>query len=163
MTAQVTEKLRFEGRSLSLCEEPLGEYLGRLEKRPKFEVDSTALWRGYIGHWEIESNRLYLNWLETFPAEAGGKSTNGIHRVFPGASGLVFAHWYSGVMRCPEGALLNYVHSGYSSRYERDLYIAVEAGKVLWTKQVVNGEAGEDQAKGYRIGAATTFRSTPEK
>jgi hypothetical protein len=163
MTAQVTEKLRFEGRSLSLCEEPLGEYLGRLEKRPKLEVVSTALWRGYIGHWEIESGRLYLNRLEIFPAEAEWKSTNGIHMVFPGASGPVFAHWYSGVMRCPEGALLNYVHLGYSSTYERDLHIAIEAGRVLWTKQVVNGEVGDGEAKGYRIGAATTFRSNREK
>ncbi len=163
MTAQAAEKLQFQGRSLSLCEEPLREYLSRLESPPEFEVYSTALWRGYIGHWEIKSDRLYLNWLETFPSDAEWKSTNGIHRVFPDVSGPVFAHWYSGVMRCPEGKLLDYVHMGYSSTYERDLYIAVEGGIVQWTEEVINGEGGEDATAGYCIGAATTIMPKREK
>jgi len=157
MTAQATEKLRFEGRSLSLCEEPLREYLSRLDNPPEFEVYSTALWRGYIGHWEIESARLYLNWLETFPSEADWKSTNGIRRVFHEASGPIFAHWYSGVLRCPEGKLLNYVHMGYASLYERDLWIGVEGGQVIWTKQVTNGKAPDDEQGGYRLAGETRF------
>ena len=157
MTAQATEKLRFEGRSLSLCAEPLREYLCRLDNPPKFEVYSTALWRGYIGHWVIESGRLYLDWLETFPPEAEWKSTNGMHRVFDGASGPVFAHWYSGILRCPEGRLLNYVHMGYASLYERDLWIGVEGGQVIWTKQVTNGKAPDDEQEGYRLAGETRF------
>jgi hypothetical protein len=42
----------------------------------------------------------------------------------------VFAHWYCGTIRAPQGKLLKYEHGGYASEYERDLLIRVRKGIV---------------------------------
>jgi len=60
MTAQIGEKLKFEGRELSMCSEPLGDYFVFSGIDPELEFTCTALWRGYVGTWEIRDDRLYL-------------------------------------------------------------------------------------------------------
>jgi hypothetical protein len=58
--------------------------------------------------------------------------------LFPGFPERVFAHWYSGVLSIPQGAMTQYVHMGYLSTYERDLFIAVENGVVVDTQLRIN-------------------------
>lgn len=60
----------------------------------------------------------------------GGTETNLLETVFPGYPDRVFAHWYSGTLRIPQGNTLKYVHMGYQSTYERDLLIEVERGVI---------------------------------
>jgi hypothetical protein len=52
--------------------------------------------------------------------------------------GRVFASWYSGELRVPEGKLLQYVHMGYGSVYERERFIQVKAGVVVSERVVDN-------------------------
>jgi hypothetical protein len=48
----------------------------------------------------------------------------------------LFAEWVSGVLRIPRGELLQYVHMGFESVYERELHLRVEAGVVLESNTV---------------------------
>ena len=57
---------------------------------PPFESNSSALWRGYIGSWEINERRLYLVELEGV-LEDGTDVTLGT--LFPDFPERVFAHW----------------------------------------------------------------------
>lgn len=127
MTAQIAERLRYDGRPVGLCAEPLEPYFAASGIKPAFALQSTALWRGYVGDWEIVDGRLYLVGLDA-NLTTGEKAT--IAMLFPGETGPVFAQWYSGTLRCIEGELVEYRHMGYGSTYEREIFIDVEAGVV---------------------------------
>ena len=66
MTAQCPDILVHRGRSLQLCATPLADLLKRRRRaaRPRFLVQSTGCWRGYVATWEIIDRRLYLTGLE---------------------------------------------------------------------------------------------------
>lgn len=59
MTAQISEKLLFEGEKHAMCTNPLGDYCALGGELPRFASNCTALWRGYVGTWEIINDRLY--------------------------------------------------------------------------------------------------------
>ena len=64
MTAQIGENLSYEGHATTMCSEPLGTYFRLAGVSPSFAENCTALWRGYVGSWEIRDDRLYLTGLE---------------------------------------------------------------------------------------------------
>ena len=106
---------------------PLDEFFATREARLQFKVNYTALRRGYVGQWEIIGDRLHLTELRgTLKSEDEAS----VATIFPGCTGSVFAHWYSGTIRIPQGELLEYVHGGYASTYERDLLLELERGVV---------------------------------
>lgn len=156
MTAQATERLWYRGEELSLCAQPLSQYLETIRPDLRLQAPSTALWRGYIGTWKIESDRLYLVGFRGYPADAGDDEELSLADLFPMYPEGVFAHWYTGELRCPSGGLLKYVHGGFGSRHELDLFIKVEKGRVVGERLVRNGQAGEDAQKGYQIAAYFT-------
>ena len=81
---------------------------------------------------------------------------------FPDYPDRVFAHWYSGTLRVPQGKLLDYVHGGYGSTYEDDLLITIEKGMVTGTDVRHNGKSDDpDGVEGYGIGAMTIFPHEP--
>ena len=92
-----------------MCAEPLGDYFALAGLEPPFDWTSTALWRGYVGTWEIIQSRLYLiginGRLKTDEAAT-------LASIFPDFPERVFAHWYSGTIRVPEGKLLEYIPHG---------------------------------------------------
>ena len=90
---------------------------------PCFEATCTALWRGYIGSWEITGDRLYLVGLNGTLKD--GTEVN-VETILPGYPGRVFAHWFNGTLRAPRGKQLEYVHAGYASVFEQDLLISIE-------------------------------------
>ena len=53
MTAQIAEKLRYEGEDVAMCTNPLSDYFALGGINPRFESNCTALWRGYVGRWEL--------------------------------------------------------------------------------------------------------------
>lgn len=157
MTAQAAEVLMHKGEHLSLCSEPLGEFLKTIHSPIKFYAPSTALWRGYIGTWAIEGGHLYLVKLKAFVQNGEDVEDVGLSYLFPDYPDGVFAHWYSGELRCPMGEMLNYVHGGYASTYEQDLFIEVKNGVVLGERIVSNGTGTGQGEEGYKIAAMTTF------
>ena len=127
MTAQVTESLKYEGQNIALCEEPLADYFSLIGKDTPFEAPHTALWCGYVGEWEIIDDRIYLVGLKGWVN--GGEQVN-LAYVFPGFPSRVFAHWITGTLRATRGKQLKYVHAGYASVYEQDLFFEFEAGRM---------------------------------
>jgi hypothetical protein len=64
MTAQAGELLRRDGKETWMQTCPLEVYWDANPPRPYMLADSTAVWRGYIGEWEIVEMRLYLTRFE---------------------------------------------------------------------------------------------------
>ena len=82
-----------------------------------------------------------------------------LETVFPGYTERVFAHWFSGTLRLPQGQLLHYVHGGFGSCYEQDLLVDVTRGVVTAKRVRVNGFSDEASAReGYRIHGMTTYQ-----
>jgi hypothetical protein len=127
MTAQTPERLHYQGEEVAMYTLPLDDYFALVESSPPFVWTSTDCWRGYVGRWEIADNRLYL-------IELRGRLKDGseasVATIFPDFPERLFAHWYSGTIRIPQGERLEYVHMGYHSIFERDLLLDVERGVV---------------------------------
>ena len=157
MTAQIPEKMIYKGEELSLCDEPLHYYMQTVAKDLKLEAPSSALWRGYVGTWTIEDGRLYLVKLKGYKSSDSGALEIELGEVFPDYPDGVFAHWFTGELRCPMGGLLEYVHGSYASRYEMDLFLKLEKGVLVSERIVNNGHAEPNAPHGYRINAMTTF------
>ena len=144
MTAQFTERLLLRGEKLALCTEPLAPYLESDANQITFDAETSACWRGYQGIWAIESDRLYLVKLQGGSVTNAGWVERSLADLFPEYPDGVFAHWYTGELRCSKGQLLNYVHGGYASQYEQDLFIEVVRGVVVSERLEVNGVAEPD-------------------
>ncbi len=67
----------------------LGDYFELTGQTPPFQSNCTALWRGYVGIWEIVNDRLYLIELNG-TLQRGERST--LETLFPGFPDRVFAH-----------------------------------------------------------------------
>jgi len=106
MTAQAHEILILEGQKTSMaCCPPLPENEPRITKSALTMLNS-ACWRGYIGTWEIKQGRLFLVGL------------SGNYNLGEGEP--IFADWFSGEITIPEGEILNYIHGGFATVYERE-------------------------------------------
>ncbi len=137
-TAQHPDYLVYHGETFPMFSNPLESFFGEKNLRPNhlFPFHSTACWRGYIATWKIEDKQLYLVKLKDCspPSEAQGIPLSG---VFPGRKGPIKADWYSGTLRIPQGKQLLYVHMGYGSVYEKELFLTIESGKVV-REQVID-------------------------
>ena len=133
MTAQMHERLLYEGQKISMASEPLNQYLDLLGDR-KFVAPHTACWRGYLGSWEIRENRLYLIGLTAY---VEGYQEVGMDFLFPDQQ-EVFAGWFNGKIRIPTGEMLYYVHGGYGSIYEKDIILSFDKGVLIEKKEVDN-------------------------
>lgn len=130
MTAQIAERLVYQKEEFAMRAEPLSDYFAKGGTKPKFRLSCSGLWRGYIGRWEIVDDRLYMTDLNG-TLEDGTKAT--MATIFPGFPDHVFAQWYSGRIRIPQGEILVHGHMGYGSIYERDFLLDVERGALLAT------------------------------
>ena len=131
MTAQVSERLIYGGKEIPIFSNPLSTYIR--QTGIKFESPTTANWRGYVGTWEIKGTpeigeRLYLVEIK---AHKTYEEILGLKDLFPNSPNGVFAHWYSGTLRCPQGNRVKYVHMGYASKYEYELFMEFQQGVLV--------------------------------
>ena len=110
MTIQAADILSFNGKKTTIATEPLKPYL-ETRSDVGFIYKTTALVRGYIGRWEIKNNKLFLVSLLGF---IENNEQVDLNYLFPNQS-EVFANWYSGDIRIPEGELLKKINVGYAS------------------------------------------------
>lgn len=125
------------------------------ERRPEVfrkGVRSSSNWRGYVATWQIDGNRLMLCRIEQMRIRANPEAaTNAdadpdirelfevsIEKVLLGRSLPVFAEWYSGKLRVPQGKMLDYVHMGYGSRSERDTFLDLKNGMLVSRVDIEN-------------------------
>lgn len=137
-----------------MCSQPLNLWMCSSGKNIRFGLASTACWRRYIGTWKVIDGWLYMVGISAI--DEFGKDLS-IGDLFPGYNNHVFAHWYSGEVRCPSGKILNYVHGGYASTYERDMFLTFSKGVLIAERIVVNGASDKSIPQGYRVDAFTTY------
>ena len=135
MTAQIHEKIRYQGKRMRLASCPhFPEDHPRISEVSEEEIEklalddrteiifSTACWREYIGSWSIRRGKLYLTKLE------------GRYRL--DGKEAIFADWFTGDLRIPKGRMLEYVHAGFNSIYEQELLLTLERGGVIKTEVI---------------------------
>jgi hypothetical protein len=99
-------------------------------------------------------DRLYLIALRG-TLESGEEAC--LESVFPGFPERVFAHWFSGKLRIPQGKQLKYVHMGYGSTYECDVMLMLKNGVLIGQEVHTNGVGPQDATEGYSIGGMTVW------
>lgn len=138
-TAQEPDKILINGTEKMLLTNPLEDYYSDPEKRPRFMIEpfmtSSGNWRGYVATWEIDDGKLFLKKINSWFCEGETKESCRqveLAVIFPEKvlDGRVAANWFSGDLRIPDGKQLQYVHMGYGSTYERDIFYNVKDGKV---------------------------------
>lgn len=139
MTAQQMEKLIFNGKEVSVATEPLDPYLSNLKEKPKLFPPSSTCWRGYVGTWEIKNDKLYLIAFEGYTVNMVERRywQVGMDFIFPNHK-EVFAEWFTGELRIPQGDMLEYVHGGYESTFESDLLLVFKNGHLSGQRTVDN-------------------------
>ncbi|MBM4372637.1 MAG: hypothetical protein FJ098_13335 [Deltaproteobacteria bacterium] len=139
-TAQMGDILIYNGEKLEIFSNPLEAWFGAEHPRPEDLSDAScsANWRGYVATWEIRDRALWLVRLQEGTCDVDAPEIP-LDRVFPGEKGPIRATWYTGVLIAPRGKLLEYVHMGYESRYEKELRIEIQAGEVKGERTVENG------------------------
>lgn len=179
MTAQTPDSIRFQPRGAThpLCENPLDSFLrARGLKKSRGGMMSTANWRGYVATWLLQRDRLWLTAISSngqivdrrqseaeaeadadadVPGELDGRPFT-VDGLFPDEDRPpetpVFAEWYSGELRIPEGEMIQYVHGGYGTTYERDRLILIERGRFVrsWVRKNDPPPSPEEQLQAFK-------------
>lgn len=140
MTAQIPDQLEYDGEALALHDEVLRYWMNLVDLHESpFEARTSANWRGYVAAWRIADGRLYLVGLSGALKDG---TSGSLDMLFPGFPRCVFAHWYSGLLKAPRGAMLRYVHMGYGSEYEQDVIFDIERGRVRSVEERNNAPTG---------------------
>lgn len=144
MTAQIGESLRYNGKNYLMATQPFDIYLKN--HRIKTAPTCSANWRGYYGQWKIEKGKLFLVAISAnIPTKerkfllAGWNdcSTANLNYFFPGKK-KVLAEWFSGKIRIPTGKMLEYIHMGYASIFEKELILEFKNGIMISEKEIDN-------------------------
>ena len=135
MTIQAGDIISYNGEKTTIATEPLKSYL-ETRSDVGFIFKSTGLVRGYIGTWEIKNNQLYLISLLGF---VDNNKKVDLSYLFPNKT-EVFADWFSGDIRIPEGELLKKINLGYASVFEKDRILSFKEGIII-------GETVKDNTK----------------
>ena len=59
--------------------------------------------------------------------------------IFPNQK-KVFAEWFTGEIKIPQGKMLHYEHMGYMSIFEKDLFLEFKKGILTGKSEVNNTE-----------------------
>lgn len=135
MTAQIQEKILLNGTLYPMSSEPLNyNFSYWLTNGKNLHSPHTACYRGYVGTWEIQDNKLYLvklvGYLDLF-------ETLQLNDLFPHLSeDRLFADWFTGELVLNGGKMIEYVHSGYESRYEYTILLQLVNGEVIDSSQL---------------------------
>jgi hypothetical protein len=130
-TEQGRDTITFGSEQGSMHERPLNDYLRRLPVIPRFDISSTANYKGYTATWEVKDLRLSL---ATFHAKTNGQPYS-VSFLFPGRKLPVHADWYSGLIHII-GGRKSLVPGGYT--YERVTELQVTNGVIIATNLMTN-------------------------
>ena len=146
-TAQKSERLKYEGKTMPMFSTPLEDYFSEQNPRPNgiLSSTSTANHRGYVGDWKIQNERLILTGLyrqEPITDKDGNNKLSEeeipASKVFGNdANYPIEADWFSGQLRIPQGEMVRYVHMGFGSQYEKELYLEIKDGEVVQETEVI--------------------------
>lgn len=137
MTTQAGDILLYNGKKTTIASEPLKPYLETRED-VSFILKSTAIVRGYIGNWEIKNNKLFLISLLGF---IENQEQVDLNFLFPDKN-EVFADWFTGDIRIPQGKMLKKVNLGYESIFEKNRILRFKEG--VFTNETVENQVDKD-------------------
>ena len=68
-----------------------------------------------------------------------------LEKLFPDTYSMymVFASWYTGTLRVPQGKMIEYFHMGYFSVYEKDIFVTAEDGNIVSVREKDNQVIGD--------------------
>jgi hypothetical protein len=140
-TAQVPDRISYDGKEYALHTNPLEPYFFKQpDKRPKGSVTS-ALWRGYVATFEVKDNSLLLKDIDILVYEEikDGKGEYKLRSVKDSLvpKGQVLQiDWFTGILVLPYGKLVNYVHMGYGSTYSDYILLEIKSGKLTGERKL---------------------------
>lgn len=144
-TAQRPDYLIIENDTLKLHCNPLEGYFEKNPLPQDLRVFNSGLWRSYIAFFKIINNRLVVEnlyqpqYLENEKGEHYEKLISIYNKVF--GENLNFdCNFYNGVLICPRGELIEYVHMGYSSVYENYSLFEIKEGNYIKEQHLTNQE-----------------------
>lgn len=162
-TGQEGERLVWGGKEYEMLTCPL-YYNAEMEKwheRMEKEWTSTALYRGYVGHWSIENGFLYLDYVAAAGKKIPPRDIPELKKYCKGERAV--ATWFSDTLRVVSGDMVFYEHSGFNRHYEHEDFIVVKRGKIVSVnrsenKVLIKGMVNSEQEKEYvedfkRLGA----------
>jgi len=161
-TSQMADKIIYKGQEYSLNTNPLEKFFEKKpDLRPKSDIMSTALWRGYIGTFEIEDNQLFVKDIVVMDEDTikGSHKSNWksvFNQVFPDQK-AVKVDWLTGLLVIPNGKIVNYVHMGYASTYENYVLLEIDKGDLIQEKSMNSKEYEKFKDKQFEA-----FRKTDE-
>ena len=131
-TAQMPDRILYQGETYPLFTEPLERYLSenRLRTKELFFSVCTACWRGYVATWEVKENYLYITKLVEGTCRPDAKEIP-LANIFPGQTAPVKAIWFSGDLRIPQGEIIRYERRGYGAVYGREVYLTIKNGRIV--------------------------------
>lgn len=133
-TAQYPDYLVVDGKEEPIHSNPLEPFFARHpDKRPSRGVQSSALWRGYVAHFEINKGMLFVKDVRVQQWEKKNDNPTWISvidEVFPAKVDRNLS-WFTGFLILPRGKMTEYVHMGYASSYEAYRLILVRIGRVM--------------------------------
>lgn len=152
-TAQQPDVIVMDGKTYPLTANPLEAYFEKYpDRRPSGTVTSTANWRGYVAHFAVVERRLMVT--DVLASSPQGERS-AMKEVFK-AGGPVHADWVRGHLTVPDGKLVNYVHMGYASEYDRYIVLRVEGGVVTKRERL-----GLEAFTQFRRAQFAAFKQTP--
>lgn len=168
-TGQIPEKIIDNGVGKQMATNLLeldSILFSKLKKRIPIKLSSTDLWRGYIGHWKIERDSLFLDSVMIRDREG--------HRFVPitlddiyasrRTDSGYFADWVSDTLRVVSGDFVRYVHTAWKSDWENEEYIVVEDGvvkdRIVYQNSIINPV---DEGEALRVIKSLDFGFVPKR
>lgn len=123
-TLQMPDMIIYKGEELSLLGFPLEQLEGfEIEESFNGFSISSACWRGYIAHWSIEGDQLYLNAIRSWDRENPVYAD--LSEIFGDKcrGGKVEADWFTGTVRAGKERMLHQTAgiADYYFQYEYEL------------------------------------------
>lgn len=144
-TAQIPDFLISGKDTLSIHSNPLDEYF-KIKPIPKNLLTSfsSANWRGYIAYFKFINDELVV---ENIYKRISYKDNNenkikliSIYKDVFGDTQNFKCTFFNGLLTCPFGNIVEYVHMGYASSYENYKLIEINNGLKIKEKDLTNEE-----------------------
>ena len=132
MTPQIGEVFLLENEQFFIDEQPLHLYFLTLNQPPYFTPPSPTCWRGYYGKWTLIDNELYLI---NFRGYLEGFDEVDLNYLFP-LHDQVFANWFSGTIKVPQGKVIQWSKTLNNSVYEEYLHLTFKKGILIEYKTI---------------------------
>lgn len=145
-TAQTPDYLIIDKDTLQIQSNPLEKYF-EINPLPSnlIHMVSSGNWRGYIAYFKFLDGKLVVEniYKEDYKENSKGETDyflTSIYKDVFGTKSNFECDFYSGLLICPSGNMVQYVHMGYSSLYENYNLIEIKNGINIKSKKITGKE-----------------------